>query len=262
MLRKDAAKEKLGRQLNIIDTIRGQRNSPEFKKWKRDTQVAIENIFGPETRHLQDFDNVRYTLGFFSSSTPDYEFDRAFEEGLDDAKQILLSLIQEIEEYWEESSPGQRPDTVSRLVRLCDRFHIVAQRLRHRYSDRPTLDVVDEYDVQDLFHALLTVDFDDIRREEWTPSYAGGSARMDFLLKTEGIVVELKRARKGLDMKSIGDQLLVDIGRYQVHPDCRMLFCFVYDPEGRLGNPSGLESDLTKPHGKIDVRVIVAPKGL
>jgi hypothetical protein len=85
---------------------------------------------------------------------------------------------------------------------------------------------------------------------------------MDFLLKEEGIVVELKKTRRSLDTKAIGDQLLIDIGRYQVHPDCKMLFCFVYDPEGRIGNPSGLESDLTKRHGNIDVRVIVSPKGL
>lgn len=85
---------------------------------------------------------------------------------------------------------------------------------------------------------------------------------MDFLLKEEGIVVELKKPRKSLDTKAIGDQLLIDIGRYQVHPDCRMLFCFVYDPEGRIGNPRGLESDLTKIHEKMNVRVIVSPKGL
>lgn len=42
----------------------------------------------------------------------------------------------------------------------------------------------DEYDVQDLPHALLLLYFDDVRAEEWTPSYAGKSARMDFLLKT------------------------------------------------------------------------------
>ena len=40
----------------------------------------------------------------------------------------------------------------------------------------------DEYDVQDLFHALLTIYFEDIRKEEWSPSYAGGASRMDFLL--------------------------------------------------------------------------------
>jgi hypothetical protein len=58
--------------------------------------------------------------------------------------------------------------------------------MRHRYSERPTLEVEDEYDTQDLFHALLAIDFDDIRREEWTPSYAGGQLEWtSFLRKKE-----------------------------------------------------------------------------
>jgi hypothetical protein len=33
----------------------------------------------------------------------------------------------------------------------------------------------DEYDVQDLLYALLRIFFDDVRPEEWTPSFAGKS---------------------------------------------------------------------------------------
>jgi len=39
-----------------------------------------------------------------------------------------------------------------------------------------------------------------------------------------------------------------------------MLFCFVYDPEGRTANPEGLENDLTKVQESVSVRVMVAPK--
>lgn len=56
------------------------------------------------------------------------------------------------------------------LERLCSRFHLVAMQLRSRHSHRETLQVVDEYDVQDLLHALLTLEHDDVRPEEWTPS--------------------------------------------------------------------------------------------
>jgi REase_DpnII-MboI len=64
-----------------------------------------------------------------------------------------------------------------------------------------------EYDVQDLLHALLHLYCDDIRTEEWTPSYAGASSRMDFLLKKEKIVVEVKKTRQGLDAREVGEQL-------------------------------------------------------
>ena len=53
--------------------------------------------------------------------------------------------------------------------------------------------------------------FDDIRPEEWTPSYAGSSARMDFLLKKEQIVLEIKKTRKGLVAKEAGEQLIVEL---------------------------------------------------
>ena len=90
--------------------------------------------------------------------------------------------------------------------------------------------------------------FDDVRPEEWTPSYAGKSARMDFLLKNEEIIIEVKRTRESLGDKELGDQLIIDIDRYKVHPNCKKLICFVYDPEGRIGNPNGIIKDLMQQH--------------
>ena len=102
--------------------------------------------------------------------------------------------------------------------------HIVVKRIANR--SRWALDVRDEYDVQDLLQAILRGLFDDVRSEEYTPSYAG-SSRIDFLLKSQQIAIEVKFASAALRDKQIGEQLLVDIGRYQSHPDCRRLICFV-----------------------------------
>ena len=110
------------------------------------------------------------------------------------------------------------------------------------------MSIEDEYDVQDLLHALLHLYFDDIRAEEWTPSYAGKSARVDFLLKNEKTVIEVKKTRHGLADKEVGDQLIIDVDRYKEHPDCEKLICFVYDPEGRIGNPNGIMDDLNIRH--------------
>jgi hypothetical protein len=52
-------------------------------------------------------------------------------------------------------------------------------------------------------HAWLRIFFDDVRDEEWTPSYAGGAARMDFLQT----VLDVKKTRNGLGSKEIGEQL-------------------------------------------------------
>ncbi|MBZ4359524.1 hypothetical protein LAM19_25050, partial [Mycobacterium tuberculosis] len=77
--------------------------------------------------------------------------------------------------------------------------------------NRQTIEINDEYDVQDLFHALLKIHFEDVRPEEYTPSYAGSSTRVDFLLKNEKIIIELKKTRKNLKQKEVGEQLIVDI---------------------------------------------------
>jgi hypothetical protein len=121
------------------------------------------------------------------------------------------------------------------------------------------LNIEDEYDVQDLLHALLKLDFEDIRPEEWSPSYAGKSSRMDFLLKDYKVVIEVKKTRTGLGAKELGGQLIEDIARYKTHPDCETLLCFVYDPEGLIGNPRGIENDLSQDEGPIKVRVFIKP---
>lgn len=145
------------------------------------------------------------------------------------------------------------------LQNLFDKFHLVVKQLRIRYDTRATIDIVDEYDVQDLLHSLLKLYFADVRNEEWTPSYAGGSSRMDFLLKEEKIVIEVKKTRKGLGDRELGKQLIEDKERYKAHPDCKKLICFTYDPDGRISNPKGLENDLNKQEPEFEVEIIIRP---
>lgn len=166
--------------------------------------------------------------------------------------------------WYEETkikAEGEQETLLTTLERIFSRFHVVVKRLRNRHSKRQTLDVNDEYDVQDLLHSLLLIFFDDIRAEEVTPSCAGKSARMDFLLKKECIAVEVKMTRQGLGDKEIGDQLLVDIKRYKEHTNCSTLVCFVYDPDGRITNPTGLIFDLQNPSTEeLEVRVFIYPR--
>jgi hypothetical protein len=117
----------------------------------------------------------------------------------------------------------------------------------------------DEYDVQYLLRALLALEFNDVRDETWTPDYAGGSARQDFLLPLERIVVEAKRSRDSLTTRELGSELLVDIGRYGADPRCETLACFIYDPEHRVDNPRGFETDLTQTREDLEVIVLIRP---
>lgn len=116
--------------------------------------------------------------------------------------------------------------------------------LRHRRKNRPCLAFSDEYDVQDLLHALLRPWIADIRPEEYTPSYAGSSTRMDFLLPKYGIIIEVKVVRDRNHGKAVGNELILDISHYQAHLNCKQLWCVIYDPSGFIQNPEGMKADL------------------
>lgn len=202
-------------------------------------------------------------LKLFLSETDDFvqKFIKCTENYFSKAKaaiSVLESLIEYINKGFVIVDDQDHVDLDLELRRIFNRFHRISRQLRSRHENRATISIEDEYDVQDLLHALLKLYFDDIRPEEWTPSYAGKSARMDFLLKKEKTVIEVKKTRQGLADKELGDQLIVDVDRYKVHPDCQKLVCFVYDPEGRIGNPDGLMSDLNAQHQGF-AEVIIEP---
>lgn len=153
-------------------------------------------------------------------------------------------------------------DEAGSLVnQICRRFGAAVRQLRIRGRGRDPLTVEDEYDVQYVLHALLRVHFEDIRTEEWTPSYAGGASRMDFLIvlgEEDGIVVETKRARESLSDRSLADELIVDAERYKRHPLCKELHCLVFDPNSQIDNPAGWEAGLSGNKDGMGVRVVIS----
>lgn len=55
----------------------------------------------------------------------------------------------------------------------------------------------------------------DIRPEEFTPSYAGSSTRMDILLPSHGLVIETEVIRDRAHAKRVGDELIIDVEHYR-----------------------------------------------
>lgn len=236
--------------LNELDELLIEGNSILSTKWTESmgiyTYVDEENYYSWRTKVLS-------FLKLFLSIESDYMnvFSELSESSFSNAN-ICVQTLQNIKEYIKKNYISIEQKNNIKIDEILDliftRFHKIARQLQSRYNHRDTLTIDDEYDVQDLLHALLQLYFDDIRAEEWTPSYAGKCARVDFLLKNEKIVIEVKKTRKGLTDKEIGDQLIVDIDRYKSHADCQKLICFVYDPEARIGNPIGIMKDLNTQH--------------
>ena len=62
-----------------------------------------------------------------------------------------------------------------------------------------------------------------------------------------------------VSLKELANELIIDIERYKKHPNCKTLYCFVYDPINKIKNPRGFEKDLTKNTDGLQVIVIIKP---
>jgi hypothetical protein len=143
-----------------------------------------------------------------------------------------------------EESPSERvaADLAAVLRRLPEFLRVLQQRR----PDWPIGEAVkDERELQVVVEALLRTLFDDVRPEDYVPSRGGANSRVDFVLPEVGVVVETKMTRASMTSQKLGEELLVDAGRYPKHPNCDAIIAYVYDPERRLNNPRGIESDLT-----------------
>ena len=164
-----------------------------------------------------------------------------------------------------EAVPNLTSETVSALDKvdlLCSRFHAVVNQLHQPKRGNKSLSrssPKSEYDVQELLHALLWIFFTDVRREDPVPQRAGASSRTDFVLKKEEIIIEVKKTRSNLRDKEVGNELIVDIERYKARKDCKLAYCFVYDPDHFIRNPAGVE-ELSRNKGELAVKVVVLPK--
>lgn len=214
------------------------RNKERLQEWKRIALMFVQNEY-PQHQQTQNFNHIVQQRS-------------QLKKDCDELIAILkaFNAIQPL---------NKDADYDGILSLIFNNFHTCARQLKRRHTNKPTIELENEYDVQDLLHALLRLHFEDVRPEEWTPSYAGNSNRMDFLLNNEEIAIEVKMTRKGLEDKEVGEQLIIDIAKYQIHPKCKTLYCFVYDPDGRIRNPRGLEQDLQQTKSEIKIKAYIRP---
>lgn len=264
---KDQTKKQKDKMSDVLVIIH---KTCEAKGWGARTSNIDETYWKYATISVE-----RFISGEYSGSTITGIFEVALGDGLTISRngtsfykyglsELHNAIMSELDSIpWLESPKKEKKYTskspLVTLEKLLKRFHIVTRILKNRYNDRDTIIVEDEYDVQDLLHPLLRTVFDDVRPEEYTPSYAGSASRIDFLLKPEKVAIEIKMASKSLRDKQVGEQLIIDIKRYQSHPDSENLICFVYDPGNWVKNPIALENDLTGKHDNLNVKVFIVP---
>ena len=103
---KEQAIERLQKALDEVPSLKQMRRaSPELTKWHRNTSVAIQHTFPNSDEHIQTFRGVGYSLRGGAPVASDREFQNAYVRGLDRARAILESMIEEIEVYWDDQVP-------------------------------------------------------------------------------------------------------------------------------------------------------------
>ncbi len=257
----------------------------------RGRDIANEQIRSPDGLHRAEaeryswsannsalltklFDTEKVVNGFHKSfarvSAPGgfEQFVASFRKTVEGEIAQLESVVAQLDQYEEPSAaeppaaeptaePGAGSTAVDTIEHICRRFHRVARELAERHGARPTFQCKNESDLQHLFHALLQLQFDDVRLEEYTPAYAKKAMRTDFFVPEEQLALVVKQTRKSIGPKKFSAQLAADIERYETHPDCTTVVCFVYDPDGHIKDPPELERDFSSARSEFGVRVIV-----
>jgi hypothetical protein len=235
-------------------------DDPIYKLWRRETEITLRNLFGEGSVQFKSFARITFFSHYLEPSPSDNL--QAFKSNQLSAVAYLEALVTEVREFWEDlqpppPAPAPTPSALDTVLRIADRLPDGIRRLRIRREGRDPLLVEDEFDLQYVLGAVLAIHFDDVRPEEPGPSAIGASSRVDYLLKAERTMVETKMTRNNLGAKGVGEELIVDIRRYEAREDCDALVCVVYDPEHRIPSPRGLERELEATQTRLRVRVLI-----
>ena len=104
-------------------------SSPEFDKWKRDTEIAIENIFTSERRNIADFKSVISPPRIYTGHFTHEQEQGPYVDNLERAVPILQSMIDEIERYWPyEIAPSVSGETAVVQSQMNSRVFVVHGR--------------------------------------------------------------------------------------------------------------------------------------
>jgi hypothetical protein len=200
-------------------------------------------------------ENVLWTTGDEAAkqmfSRWQYTFNDAFRGPLLAQKKILLDAVARY------GTSGDTLNALGLLERVFRNLPFAIATLGHPVRDRPGITVDDEYDLQRIVHAVLQLHFQDVREEDFNPTYAGSGTRIDFVLREVRIAVETKMTRAGLTPRKLGDELAADILRYRKHEDVGALMALIYDPGRRVNNPTGFEHDLFSDSDQLLVRAVI-----
>lgn len=174
-----------------------------------------------------------------------------FSSGTDYTNELLFSEVVD--------APPQAD--VGLVVRLCERLQLATRILLNRTRNKPPYRVEDEYDVQDLLHALIRGYLPYSIQEDPLGKVAGVRAgRADISIEDLRVLIEVKYAREPDDQKKIVQEFSQDLVLYAKWQPLQTLIFLVYN-SSRLRDPEMLQK-LAGPQDvtgrKFQVKIILS----
>lgn len=126
-LTKPQALTKIDEAVRELDKVKSEPPlSPAFNKWRRDTEVAISYIFPDRPNYLEEFKGIQYNpqrrLPSSNGEPDSREASRRaerFTEGMEEARSMLLSMVDQIRDYWpDDAASGSASSGVPRAASL------------------------------------------------------------------------------------------------------------------------------------------------
>lgn len=143
-----------------------------------------------------------------------------FDHGTDHTNALLFS----------QARKANLADDMALVLRLCQRLPQAARILAARSrKDKAGYQIVDEYDVQDLLHAMLRGYLKYSVQEDSLPKVAAAfSSRADITIESLGMLIEIKYVRGPQDQRRLLDEYSQDLVLYAQWPHLTTLIYLIY----------------------------------
>jgi hypothetical protein len=130
---------------------------------------------------------------------------------------------------------------VGLVLQLCQRLPSAARILGKRQHGKPTYEITDEYDVQDLLHAVLRAYLKYSVHEEPLAKVGGSrSGRADVAIEELGAIIEVKFVRGPSDQQRVVDEYSNDLLLYTKWPHLKHFIYVIYNSND-LRDPEALD---------------------
>ena len=208
-------------------------NSDDLEALTKRFIRLVASVFGSNSVEYEHYQDWRaYSPAYvISTGTPDHVWERQCQERYHDGAQSTVSEIQTILDELEQTKRLAMPESkaakgdLELILKLCRRLPQAQKCLSNRRFNKPAFIVADEYDAQDLLHALLKAYFKYSVQEQPLGKLAGAASRADLAIEELETLVELKYARGPIDQQRIVKELAEDVLLYTA---CHWLKHFVY----------------------------------